>query len=160
MTVATNRGRTAVRGDLGYSQPPLTTLAIERPSEGHDGERFSALIKYLDLALLAIALPVFLIAGLPVLGWVGVAVGWSGQRLIQHLIETKAARTEDTRGFFQLMAGSIIGRSWFLVTCIITVGLIEREAGLAAAVLSALVFTSYLVVTLVTRPQPEGAEQS
>jgi len=118
------------------------------------------LIKYLDLALLAIALPVFLIAGLPLLGWIAVAVGWSGQRLIQHLVEAKAARTEDTRSFFQLMAGSIIGRSWFLVTSIVVAGLIEREAGLAAALLSAAVFTSYLVMTLVTRPQGPKAENS
>jgi hypothetical protein len=135
----------------------LTALAIERPSEGHDGQRSNALIKYLDLVFLTIALPVFLIAGLPVLGWIGVAVGWSGQRLMQHLIEAKAARTEDTKGFFQLMAGSIIGRSWFLVICIITVGLIEQEAGLAAALLSAAVFTCYLVVSLVTRPMAEEA---
>ncbi len=118
------------------------------------------MIKYLDLVLLTIALPIFLIAGLPVLGWAGAAVGWTGQRLIQHLIESKAAKTDDTRGFFQLMAGSIIGRSWFLVISIITVGLIEQEAGLTAAVLSAIIFTCYLVITLVTRPQPEKAEQS
>jgi hypothetical protein len=118
------------------------------------------LIKYLDLVLLAIALPVFLIAGLPVLGWAGAAIGWTGQRLIQRVIETKAARTDDTRGFFQLMAGSIIGRSWFLVISIITVGLIEQQAGLTAAVLSAIVFTCYLVVTLVTRPQAAKEEQT
>jgi hypothetical protein len=134
----------------------LTTLAIERPSEGHDGERGIALIKYLDLALLVIALPVFVLTGLPLLGWAGAAVGWTGQRLIQHLIEVRAEQTEDTRSFFQLMAGSIIGRSWFLVISIITVGLIEQEAGLTAAVLSAIVFTCYLVTTLVTRTSTGG----
>jgi hypothetical protein len=134
----------------------LTTLAIERPSEGHDGERGIAVIKYLDLALLLIALPVFIATGLPVLGWAGAAVGWTGQRLIQHLIEAKAVKTEDTRGFFQLMAGSIIGRSWFLVISIITVGLIEQQAGLTAAVLSAIVFTCYLVTTLLTRTSTGG----
>lgn len=118
------------------------------------------MLKYADLALTAIALPVFLIAGLPLLGWAGAAVGWTGQRLIQHLVEARAARTDDTRGFFQLMAGSIIGRSWFLVISIITVGLIEQQAGLTAAVLSAIIFTCYLVVTLVTRPRSPKVGQS
>ncbi len=160
MTVATSAGRSATRATFGYSRGPLTTLAIERPREGHDGGRGIALLKYADLALTAIALPVFLIAGLPLLGWAGAAVGWTGQRLIQHLVEARAARTDDTRGFFQLMAGSIIGRSWFLVISIITVGLIEQQAGLTAAVLSAIIFTCYLVVTLVTRPRSPKVGQS
>lgn len=143
---------------FGYSHDPLTTLAIERPREGHDGGRGTPLIKYADLALIAIALPVFILTGLPLLGWAGAAIGWGGQRLIQALLEAKASRTEDTKGFFQLMAGSIIGRSWFLVISIMTVGLIEREAGLAAALMSALLFTVYLVITLVTRETPPEAE--
>jgi hypothetical protein len=116
------------------------------------------LLKYADLALIALALPVFLITGLPLLGWAGAAVGWTGQRVIQALVEAKASRTEDTKSFFQLMAGSIIGRSWFLVISIITVGLIEDEAGLAAAVMSAVLFTAYLVITLVTREAPAEAD--
>jgi hypothetical protein len=118
------------------------------------------LLKYSDLALIAIALPVFILTGLPLLGWAGAAVGWSGQRLIQALVEARASRTEDTKSFFQLMAGSIIGRSWFLVVSIMTVGLIDREAGLSAAVLSAILFTTYLVITLVTRESPEAADRS
>ena len=34
------------------------------------------MMRYLDLALLALALPVFLAADLPLLGWLGAAVGW------------------------------------------------------------------------------------
>jgi hypothetical protein len=117
------------------------------------------LLKYADLALIAIALPVFLLTGLPLLGWAGATVGWTGQRLIQSLVESRAAQTEDTKSFFQLMAGSIIGRSWFLVASIMVVGLIEREAGLSAAVMSAMLFTVYLVTTLVTR-KPVGADEA
>lgn len=112
------------------------------------------MLKYADLALIAIALPVFLITGLPLLGWAGAAVGWTGQRVIQALVEAKASRTEDTKSFFQLMAGSIIGRTWFLVISIMTVGLIDDRAGLTAAVMSAILFTAYLVITLVTRENP------
>ena len=160
VTVVTQPGRSATSAAFGYSRGPLTTLAIERSREGHGGGRGIALLKYTDLLLLAIALPVFILTGLPLLGWAGAAVGWSGQRSIQALIEAKASRTEDTKGFFQLMAGSIIGRSWFLVISIMTVGLIQQEAGLAAAVLSAILFTTYLVITLITRETPEAKDQA
>ena len=116
------------------------------------------MLKYSDLVVVALALPVFLLGGYPLLGWAGAAVGWGGQRLIQFVIQRKADQTEDVKGFFRLMAGSLIGRSWFLVISIFVVGLIDRPAGLAAAVLSAIVFTSYLVITLIDRPTTEPVE--
>lgn len=126
------------------------------------GESFgghgATLLKYSDLAVLALALPIFVLGDYPLLGWVGAAIGWGGQRVIQYLLQKKAEQTEDVKGFFRLMAGSLIGRSWFLVVSIFVVGLINRPAGLAAAVLSAIVFTSYLVVTLIDRPTTEPAE--
>lgn len=118
------------------------------------------MLKFADLALIAIALPVFLIADLPLLGWLGAAIGWCGQRAIQFALEAKASQTEDPKGFFRLMAGSLIGRSWFLVISIFTVGLIEREAGLTAAVLSVIVFTLYLAITVVNRPTNSQVEGS
>jgi len=105
-----------------------------------------------------LALPVFLIAGLPLLGYVGALVGWGGQRAIQYLVEAKAAQTEDPKGFFRLMAGSLIGRSWFLVISIFVVGLIERPAGLAAAVTAAIAFTLYLAISVLTRPTSPTVE--
>ena len=42
-------------------------------------------LRYLDLVLLAVALPVFLLAGLPMLGYAGAAVAWLLQRGIQHV---------------------------------------------------------------------------
>lgn len=116
------------------------------------------MLKYADLFLIVLALPVFLIAGLPLLGYAGAVVGWCGQRAIQHLVEARAARTEDPKGFFRLMAGSLIGRSWFLVISIFVVGLIERQAGLAAAVTSAVVFTVYLAISVLNRPTTSTVE--
>ena len=118
------------------------------------------MLRYADLALIAIALPVFVIADLPLLGWLGAAIGWCGQRAIQYTHERKANETEDVKSFFRFMAGSLIGRSWFLVIAIFTVGLIEREAGLTAAILSVIVFTFYLAMSLVTRPTKTQAEGS
>lgn len=116
------------------------------------------MLKYADLAIIIIALPVFIAAGYPLLGWVGAATGWFGQRAIQYGVEKKAAETEDPKGFFRLMAGSLIGRSWFLVVSIFAVGLIDREAGLTAAVLAGIVFTFYLAMTLINRPDSPTVE--
>lgn len=111
------------------------------------------MLKYLDLFLLLAALPVFLAADLPLLGYAGAFVGWTGQRVIQYVVEQKASEAEDPKNFFRLMAGSLIGRSWFLVISIFVVGLIgERKAGFTAAVTSAIIFTAYLAISLLTRP--------
>ena len=150
----------AISLSFGYSPDPLTTFAIDRPHGASNGGRGIQLLKYADLALIAIALPIFVIADLPLLGWLGAAIGWCGQRALQTVLENKASKTEDVRGFFHLMARSIIGRSWLLVIAIITVGLIERPAGLAAAVLSATVFTAYLAINLITRPTKTTMESS
>ena len=136
----------------------MPTLATETLRTVDDGVRRSGpsrlekVLRYLDLIVLALALPVFLAADLPLLGWLGAAIGWGGQRAIQAVLESRAAETEDPRGFFRLMAGSLIGRSWFLVISIFAVGLIDRPSGLAAAVLSLIVFTLYLAISVAFRP--------
>ena len=137
-----------------------TLPTVEDDSRGAGPSRAERVLRYLDLAVIALALPVFLIAGLPLLGWIGATVGWTGQRMIQAALERKASQTDDPRGFFRLMAGSLIGRSWFLVLTIFATGLIEREAGLAAALLALVTFTTYLVVSVVLRPDPPAREEA
>lgn len=141
--------------------PALATETIPTVDEDarEDGPTgFERAVRYLDLAVIALALPVFLLADLPLLGWIGAAVGWGGQRLIQAGLEKKASMTEDPKGFFRLMAGSLIGRSWFLVLVIFATGLIERSAGLYAALLALITFTTYLIVSVIFRPDPPKAD--
>jgi hypothetical protein len=59
---------------------------------------------------------------------------------------------------FRFIAGSLIGRSWLLALTIFAVGIVERPAGLAAAVLALAVFTTYLVASLITRPTTSHPE--
>ena len=135
-----------------------TIRTVEDDPREAGPSRAERVLRYLDLVVIGLALPLFLVAGLPLLGWVGATVGWTGQRLIQATLERRASRTEDPRGFFRLMAGSLIGRSWFLVLTIFATGLIEREAGLSAALLALVAFTTYLVVSVVLRPDPPARE--
>ncbi len=103
-------------------------------------------IKNLDLVLLVVALPVFLLAGLPMLGYAAGAAVWLAQRGIQVALNRRAAASEDPRADVGLTAGSMIGRGWLVALTIFGVGLSDNDAGLSAAVLVIALFTAYFTV--------------
>ncbi len=101
--------------------------------------------KYVDLLLLAAALAVFLLGGLPMLGYAVGAVAWLAQRGIQ-MVAAKRSQAELKAGNRQkamgIVAATTLGRVWLMATAVLLVGLLaEREAGLAAAVLVLALFT-------------------
>lgn len=101
-------------------------------------------LKYVDLLLLAAALAVFLLGGLPMLGYAVAAAVWLVQRGIQ-LLAAKRAQAEMLAGNRQkamgIVAATTLGRVWLMAAAVLLVGLAEREAGLAAAVLVLVLFT-------------------
>jgi len=118
-------------------------------------------LRYLDLALLAIALPVFVAAGLPLLGWVTGAAVWAMWRLIGGWADRRAAASDDPRQVAGVVAGAMIGRGWLMGLTLLGVGLAtEREVGLSAAVLDVILFTAFFSTKLITRPfdAPGGKE--
>lgn len=101
--------------------------------------------KYVDLLALALALPVFLLAGFPILGYAVAAAAWLVQRGVQTLA-ARRAQEELAHGERQramgIVAGTGLGRVWFLAAVVLVVGLaVERQAGLAAACLVVVLFT-------------------
>jgi len=103
-------------------------------------------LRYGDLVLLALALPAFLIAGWPMLGYVVAAGAWLAQRGIQLLASRrmrKSIASGDRRAAMGIMGATTLGRVWLIAIAVLIVGLVEREAGLAAALLSAALFTLY-----------------
>jgi hypothetical protein len=120
-------------------------------------------IRYLDLVLLAVALPVFLIASLPMAGYVVLALAWLAQRGVQFAAERQAARSlkqGERRSAVGLIGGSILLRLWIVTLSILLVGLLgDREDGLAAAVLAAILVTVSLASEAITRAL-EGGEAS
>jgi hypothetical protein len=113
------------------------------------------MLQYLDLFVLALALPIFIAAGLPLLGWAGAAAGWIIQRLINAALTKQAKDSGDPRVVAGLMTGSMIARGWIVAGSIFIVGLAEREAGLAAAILAITLFTFYFTAQMITRPFEE-----
>jgi hypothetical protein len=132
----------------------LSTLAIEGSSEAGGGGRTALAVRYADLVLLAIALPVFLLAGWPLLGYAVAAAAWLAQRGIQIAALRRVRRAEqrgERRAALGTMAGATLGRVWLIALAVLLVGLAEREAGLAAALLSAALFTVYLATEFAVR---------
>jgi hypothetical protein len=123
---------------------PLSTLALEPPS-GAGPSRPATLLRNADLALLALALPLFLVAGLPMAGYAGAAAGWLAQRGLQHATQTRLARARERTAVLRLVGGSIVARLWVVTLAVLLVGLlVGDEAGLAAAVLAAVLVTAGL----------------
>jgi hypothetical protein len=100
--------------------------------------------KYVDLLVLAAALAVFLLGGLPMLGYAVAAAAWLAQRGIQ-MVAGRRAQAELSAGNRQkamgIVAATTLGRVWLMATAVLLVGLSEREAGLSAAVLVLVLFT-------------------
>lgn len=100
-------------------------------------------LRYLDLVVMALALPVFLAAGLPLLGWAAASGAWLAQRAIQATVNRRARASDDPKTVAGLLTASMIGRGWLVAGSIFAAGMIEREAGLSAAVLAIALFTFY-----------------
>jgi uncharacterized membrane protein YkgB len=100
--------------------------------------------KYVDLLVLAAGLAVFLLGGLPMLGYAVGAAAWLAQRGIQTLA-TRRANAELAAGNRQkamgIVAATTLGRVWLMATVVLLVGLADREAGLSSAILVLALFT-------------------
>jgi hypothetical protein len=116
--------------------------------------------KHVDLLVLAAALAVFVLGGLPLLGYAVAAGAWLAQRGIQVLAGRRTA-TELAAGNRQramgIVAATTLGRVWLMVTAVLLGGLVEREAGLSAAVLLLALFTiSFAAQGIAYLFEPEG----
>ncbi len=110
-----------------------------------------------DLIVLALALPLFLLTGLPILGWATAAVAWVLQRVVRDFFNSRARKTDDPRAMAGFLAGSMIARGWVVALIIFGAGIAtEDEVGLSAALLFVATFTFYLSASMFTRPFEES----
>ena len=118
--------------------------------------------KHVDLLVLAAALAVFVLGGLPLLGYAVAAAAWLAQRGVQLLAARRVGedlaegRRQKAMG---MVAATSLGRVWLMVTAVLLVGIVERQAGLAAALLLLALFTiSFAAQGLVYLLEPEARE--
>jgi hypothetical protein len=112
-------------------------------------------LRYLDLVLLVVALPVFLAADLPIAAFVVIAAVW----LLQHAIEVTADRSSaralaagNRRAAMGWIGATTLARVWIIALAVLLVGVVDSEdAGLAAAVLAAILFTVHFGARLLAR---------
>jgi hypothetical protein len=106
------------------------------------------LVRNLDLMVLAIALPIFIALDAPIAGYIAAGGAW----LIGMVGKTFADRrrnqallASNRNTALGLTAATMLGRLWILAAAILIVGLaVDREAGLAGALLAAALVTAHL----------------
>jgi hypothetical protein len=114
------------------------------------------MLRYVDLMVLAAALPVFVAADLPLFAWAGATGAWALQRGAQAFFLRRAEESGNPRLAFGLMSVSLVGRVWFLALAVLGIGLIDRDAGLPAAVLTAITFQAWFTALIVSRSMQGG----
>jgi hypothetical protein len=127
----------------------LSTFALEgSDAAAGSGGRPGVALRYADLGLLALALPVFILGDLPLAGYAAAAVAWLAQHGLLALADRAseaALRHGDRRRALGIVGAATLGRVWLVTLAILLVGLLgEREDGLAAAVLTFALVTLHL----------------
>jgi hypothetical protein len=114
------------------------------------------ILKNLDLIVLGIALPVFIAAGLPLVGWAAATIAWVLSKAVEAFAARRALASGDRKVVMGARAAGLLTRLYLVGICVFLAGLIEREAGLAAGVLSVLVFTVYFATLFIVKPLEEA----
>jgi diacylglycerol kinase len=105
-------------------------------------------LRYLDLVLLVVALPVFIAAGFSMTGYLAIAGIWIvmyGIELISNRAIEGAVARRDRRAAMGWLGATGLARAWIVALGVLIIGIAAgKDAGLAAAVLAAILFTVHL----------------
>jgi hypothetical protein len=117
-------------------------------------------LRYLDLVLLAVALPVFIATDLPMAGYLAVAGIWIvmyGIEIASNRAIAGAVERRDRRAAMGWLGATSLASAWVVALAVLIVGLAAgKDAGLAAALLALVLFTVHLgsrVLLRVVQPQ-------
>jgi hypothetical protein len=126
------------------------------PASGEGAERtgLPAVVRYLDLLLLAVAAPILLLIGVSPVGY-GVGAGaWLVLRLVGVGMDRYLRQGADARREVSLRLGYLLARIFLLALAVI---LVRKDSGRDAALTALLVivfaFTVQLVTSFLERPR-------
>lgn len=109
-------------------------------------------LRYIDLVLLWLTVPLALALGAPALGVLVAAVVWTVQRAIAIGVDRRARRSENVRTAIGLNMATMFGRMWLLGGAVVVCGVGgEREDGVAAALVLLAAFTIAFASALLLR---------
>ena len=144
-------------------QPPVERVPVAAASHGSRASHGSDLIRHLDLLVLALALPVFLLADAPISGYLAAGGAWIIGRIgvdVAARRRREALQAGNRNAALGVTAFATMGRIWLVAGAILLVGLLDqRDAGLAAAILSLVLVTVSLATSFLTHvmdPEAEG----
>jgi len=120
-------------------------------------------LRNIDILVLLIAVPVFVLVGAPMSAWIVIAIAWVAGRIGIELAARKrrtALAASNRNAALGVTAMATMGRVWLLAGAILLVGLLDqREAGLAAALLALVLMTVRLGTTFLVHifdPEADG----
>lgn len=109
-------------------------------------------LRYIDLVLLWLTVPLLLVLGAPELGVLVGAVVWTLQRFVALAVDRKAATRETVRQAIGLNMATMFVRMWLVVSAVVAVGAGgSREDGVAASAVLLVAFTISFIATLLHR---------
>lgn len=109
-------------------------------------------LRYIDLVLLWLTVPLALALGAPTLGILLAAVVWTVQRLVALQVDRWARERETARETIGMNMATMLGRMWLIGATIVAAGVGgSREDGVAAAAVLLVAYTISLGATLVVR---------
>jgi hypothetical protein len=111
------------------------------------------LLRYLDVAVIALAAPIMLLIGVPAAGY-GISAGaWIALRALGVALERSVA-DRDPRAELSLRLGYMLGRLFTLAIVIVVVrNDVGKNDGLTALVVIVAAFTLQLAVSAINRPR-------
>lgn len=111
------------------------------------------LLRYLDVALVALAAPIMVLIGVPAVGYLAGAGAWIALRALGVVVE-RAAASAQFRSEISIRLGYLLGRLFVLALAVILIRRGEgRDAGLAALLVIVFAFTVQLACSALTRPR-------
>jgi hypothetical protein len=118
-------------------------------------------LRYIDLVLLWLTVPLALALGAPPVGLLLAAVVWTVQRFVALEVDRRARRRDSVRESIGLNMATMFLRQWLLAGTVVVAGVaVGREDGVTAAAVLLVAFTISLAATLLLRalsrtdPQP------
>ena len=111
------------------------------------------LLRYLDVALVALAAPIMLLIGVPATGYLVGAGAWVLLRVLGIGLERYAAQ-DDLRRTISIRLGYLMARLFLLALAVILVRRGQgRDDALAALLVIVFAFTVQLAISFATRPR-------
>jgi hypothetical protein len=112
------------------------------------------LLRYLDVVLVVVGAPIFILIGVSAAGYGAGAGAWIVLRVVGALLEGALASTSDARREISLRLAYLIARIFLLALAIILVRRGDgKDAALATLAVIVFAFTVQLALSVISRPR-------